>query len=98
MAKATFKSERAAKMAYTKAETAKILLGVDDELASQIGDTAAECARELRGQGWEGEGSEYDLGNYPGDNEALEDVLGRKTNLDERILLERCIRAELGAS
>ena len=53
---------------------------------------ATECATTLIEQGWEGSGSAYDIGTYHGDNEALEERIGRKSTRAERVSLEYQIR------
>lgn len=87
----TTKSKRASE------ETARILRGLDIELADTISGSAMHCAAELRRQGWEGDGAAYDIGVYTGDVDDLEKLLGREASQEERVLLERCIKAELGA-
>lgn len=73
-----------------------------DELVATTADGASikaqalESAREQLAQGWES-GFVYDLGAYPGDVEALADRLGREPSKDERLKLERIIRAHLAA-
>lgn len=72
----------------------KILSGVDIEIADVIAGSAMHCAAEQKAQGWQSEWK-YDLGAFSGDQEDLEKLLGRASTQEERLLFERCIRAEL---
>lgn len=76
----------------------QILLGIDIDTADAIASQAAQSARILREQGWQGGGASYDVGVYAGDMNALETLLGRETTRDERFALEKCIRAHLDAT
>ena len=73
-----------------------------DELIATTADGASikaqalASAHEQIAQGWE-PGFVYDLGAYPGDVEALAARLGREPSKDERLDLERLIRAHLAA-
>lgn len=78
--------------------TARILSGVQIDLADAISGSAMHCAAGLRAQGWQGGGDTYAIEAYPGDREDLEKILGRRTLPAEAIMLEACIRAELDAS
>jgi hypothetical protein len=66
-------------------------------LIEQIQIQATESARELLAQGWTSPGADYDLGVYTGDTEALENRIGREPTKEERLELERLIRAYLSA-
>ncbi|MBM3359639.1 MAG: hypothetical protein FJY54_18205 [Betaproteobacteria bacterium] len=59
---------------------------------------ATESAQALASQGWEGDGSSYDIGTYYGDAEALAEKLGREPTRDECKSLESQIRAKLDAA
>jgi hypothetical protein len=63
----------------------------------QIQIQAMQCAQGHFSQGWSSPGADYDLGVYPGDQEALADRLGREPTKDERLTLERLIRVWLDA-
>ena len=83
----------------------RILSAIADiDVADAIAYTAAESARILREQGWQGDGESYDLGAYPGDLAALEELLDRdarfelRSTSEERTALEACIRAHLDAT
>lgn len=58
---------------------------------------ARESAIALLEQGWEGPGSTYDLGAFPGDAEALAERLGRAPTKEERAALEGFIREAIDA-
>lgn len=63
--------------------------------AAAIKTQAEESASELRAQGWQGDGTEYNIEAYPGDVEALEVKLGRGATQEERIDFERAVRDAL---
>ncbi len=75
-----------------------ILAGFDIDTADTISGCAAHSAKELRAQGWQGGGAEYDLGAYLGDMAALQRLLDRMASQDECNALEACIRAHLDAT
>ena len=62
---------------------------------------AAECAAQLRAEGWAGDGESYDLHMNPGDAEVLRDALGRPGSwmraltTEERRTFERLVREAL---
>lgn len=68
------------------------------DIADAIISQSEASAEALLSQGWEGAGSSYSLGAYLGDDEALADLLGRPTTLDERTRLETAIRERLTAA
>ena len=59
-----------------------------------IEKTAEKCAAEQIAQGWAPEW-QYDLGNFYGDKEALEDALGRPATSEEKIEFEADMRSAL---
>lgn len=74
-------------MTYEEMKTADIL--------SACGEASA---RELRAQGWQGGGEDYDIGVYFGDREAAEEKLGRPLTSHEIKMLEASIQTNLDAS
>lgn len=68
---------------------------IDFRIAATVASLAPKLAHGLVDQGWEGDGSTYDIGVYSGDSQAFDDAIGRPSTREERIALERAIRAEL---
>jgi hypothetical protein len=56
---------------------------------------ATDCAKGLLTQGWTGAPSAYDIGNFFGDRESLENTWGRKLSQEEVLALEEAIREAL---
>lgn len=63
-----------------------------------VREVAASCAATLLEQGWQGDGSTYDLGAFPGDIEALADKLGTAPTTGQRLALEAAIREALNGA
>jgi hypothetical protein len=67
--------------------------------ASEIYEASVTQAREstkaLREQGWQGDGSTYNLGAYPGDLEAFEARIGGKADREDVARFERHVREML---
>jgi hypothetical protein len=85
--------ERETTMTTKTTDTARAMAdqGWDEELAVY----AAERAATYREQGWQGDGADYDLGAYPGDEEQWSECIGHDLCHDERNQLERAIRHAL---
>lgn len=62
-----------------------------------IETVALGCADELKAQGWDSAAGKYDIGAFHGDAEALDEALGRPSEREERLKLERLIREHLTA-
>ena len=59
---------------------------------STVRETAAKCAQDQIAQGWTVDCEEYQLGAFHGDQEALEEALGRDATREELIDFESAIR------
>jgi hypothetical protein len=68
---------------------------IDFHIAATVASLAPELAKGLVEQGWEGDGSAYDIGVYTGDRDAFADALGRSPTNEEQRALEAAVRVEL---
>lgn len=66
-----------------------------DEASQDIRTQADESVRELRAQGWQGGGEDYNLEAFPGDVEALEARMLRPATQEERNAFEEHVSALL---
>jgi hypothetical protein len=80
------------------AEIVTLTRGLEPDVADVIATQSPELAAELRREGFDGVGVDYAIGDFFGDREAAEALLGRAFTREETTALEGCIRYYLDES